>query len=163
MIQKDTLREIKRKAIHSLGFLTIIPLILLEHNLAVKVFAVFAILALFLHWYYERRLVREKYLKQLLADMHIPDLHKHEILRTAKDIKRFEEEILFGFLKETKRRREHEPLLGTFYYLFSTFMEHHSQYLGFWLSRLAILPPQLPVNLAAEQSCGIIKIKVLKA
>jgi dolichol kinase len=122
MIKKEVLREIKRKFIHILGVLTITPLIFLELSLAVKVFAVFVLLALFSHWYYNQRLEREKYFKELVGDLQVPKAQKHEILRTVKDVKKFEEEVIFGFLKEVKRRREKEPLLATFYYLFSTFM-----------------------------------------
>jgi dolichol kinase len=122
MARKEVLREFKRKFIHILGVLAITPLIFLELSLAVKVFAVFVLLALFSHWYYNQRLEREKYFKELVGDLQVPKAQKHEILRTVKEVRKFEEQVIFGFLKEVKRRREKEPLLATFYYLFSTFM-----------------------------------------
>jgi len=120
MSKKDALREIYRKVIHALGILWLLPLIFLDESLALKVFAVSVIIALFLHWYWDRRNLREKYLKQIVSGL--PVQQKRDFLKGANQIKKFEEDVLFGFLKDVTRRKEKEPLLATFYYLLSTFL-----------------------------------------
>jgi dolichol kinase len=120
MSKKDALREIYRKVIHALGILWLLPLIFLGESLSLKVFAVSIIIALFLHWYWDRRNLREKYLKQMVAGL--PVQQKRDFLKGTNQIKKFEEEVLFGFLKDVTRRKEKEPLLATFYYLLSTFL-----------------------------------------
>ena len=118
MINKqDLLRETKRKLIHACGILTLFPLILLPEHLKVKVFALFVAIALFLNWYWSRRQLREKYFKQMISDL--PHEHKHNMLKGAEQIKKFEENVLFGFLKDVARKKEREPLAATFYYLLS--------------------------------------------
>ena len=114
------LNEVKRKLIHAAGLLGIIPLIFLNADRRLQVFALFVLAALGLHWYWDRRSLREKYLRQMIAG--IPDPHRHNILKGANQIKKFEEEVIFGFMKDVTRRQEKEPMLATFYYLLSTLL-----------------------------------------
>ena len=112
--------EVRRKIIHVSGLLALIPLIYLDEKSATIAFGIFVLIAWFVHWYWDRRSLREKYLKKITEEL--PEEHRHNILQGANQIKKFEEEVLFGFMKYVKRKKEREPMLAPFYYLLSTFV-----------------------------------------
>ena len=114
------IKEVKRKLMHAGGIIGIIPLVVLPKDIQIKVIALFIILALFLHWYWDRRNLRQKYLNNIIEGM--PVAQKKGILQGANQIKKFEEEVLFGFMKDVTRKKEKEPMLATFYYLLSAFL-----------------------------------------
>lgn len=114
------IKEVKRKLMHAAGIIAVMPLIYLNFQQRLQVMAIFVLVALLLHWYWDRRNMRNKYIDKIISE--IPDPHRHEIIKGTAQIRRFEEEVVFGFMKDVTRKREKEPMLATFYYLLSTLL-----------------------------------------
>ncbi len=119
---KTWAREIRRKGIHALAILFIIPIALLPKVWAIRVIGIAVIIALFIHWYHSKRQLRGKYFENMVASLKISEPEKLKMLKNGQFLRRFEEDVIFGFIKDIRRKREREPLLATFYLLLSTFL-----------------------------------------
>ena len=61
------LLEMKRQAVHFFGIIFLIPLLVLKYDTAIKFFAFIVILALLLNWGYDRRQMRHKFFRAMMA------------------------------------------------------------------------------------------------
>ncbi len=119
---KTWVREARRKSIHTLVILAIVPIILLPDVWAIRVLGITVITALIAHWYYSKRQLRGKYFKDMVASLDIPEPEKLKMLKNGEFLRKFEEDVIFGFVKDVRRKNEREPLLATFFILLSAFL-----------------------------------------
>lgn len=113
--------ELKRQTVHAVGILVVIFLLMFEETIAVKLLAILTGLILVGNWYLSRKEFRERYMHNLLHDLGLPS-HQEEIKKTETDVKGFEETVIWGVLKNFVRQRDKEPLIATFWSLFSALL-----------------------------------------
>ncbi len=119
--KEDYRLELKRQTVHAAGILVVIFLLLFEEGIAIKVLAILTGLVLVGNWYLSRRAFRAKYTHTLMHDLGLPS-HQAESKKTAEDARGFEETVIWGVLRNFVRQRDKEPLLATFWSLFSALL-----------------------------------------
>ncbi len=114
--------EIKRQAVHAIGLLVVVFLLLFEEAIAIKILAILTGLILAGNWYLSRREFRKKYVHGLLHDLGLPHHDAESWKKTSTDVQGFEETVIWGLLKNFVRQRDREPLLATFWSLLSALL-----------------------------------------
>jgi dolichol kinase len=114
--------ELKRQAVHAIGLLVVVFLLLFEESLAVKILAILTGLALVGNWYLSRRKFRSKYIHKLLHELGLPHHDAASWEKASSDTQGFEETVIWGVLRNFVRQRDREPLIATFWSLFSALL-----------------------------------------
>lgn len=119
--REDYKLELRRQTVHAVGVLVVIALLMFDESIALKLLAIFTGLILVANWYLSRREFRATYFHKLLHDIGLPS-HQAESKQVETDAKGFEETVIWGVLKNLVRQRDKEPLLATFWSLFSALL-----------------------------------------
>lgn len=114
--------ELKRQAAHAIGLLVVVFLLLFEESLAIKILAILTGLTLAVNWYLSRREFRAKYFHKLLHDLGLPNHGAKAWKKTTTNVQAFEETVIWGVLRNFVRQRDREPLIATFWSLFSALL-----------------------------------------
>jgi len=117
--KEDYKLELKRQAVHAVGIIVVIVLLLFEESKGIMILATLTGLILIGNWYLARRKWREKYFHKLIHELGLPHHDAESWKKTSTDVKGFEDTVIWGLLKNFVRQRDRDPLMASFWSLFS--------------------------------------------